>query len=119
MFVEMYVLQNLVDLVISNITLFCFCFFDMCMLLLMVYLSPWCSESDQCAGHLSCAPSEEKKSLERGVTESDWVYPWPRYQLDPVCVDQGNPWGAPPPASSSLHVLGPKRPEEGGDNGWD
>lgn len=73
-----------------------------------IHLSPGGIENGLSAGHLSCALSWERESLEREVAGCGRPCPW-NYQPNPLCGGLGRPVGAPPPASGSSDVPGPRR----------
>lgn len=75
-----------------------------------VHLSPEGIENALFAGHLSCALSEERENLERGVVGCGRPCPWKSYQPNCPSGGLGTPVGAPLPASGSLGVPGPRRP---------
>ena len=78
-----------------------------------IHLCPGCIENAQCAGHLSCALSVEMESLEREVAGCGRPFPSNSYRLNlNLSGGSGTPVGAPPPASDSSGVPGPRRPVE-------
>lgn len=62
------------------------------------------------AGHLCCALSEERGSREKQAAGCGRPCPWNSYQPNPHSGGSGRPVGAPPPASGSSDVPGPRRP---------
>lgn len=65
-----------------------------------IHLSPGCIENALYAGHLSCAPSEERESQGREVAGCGRPCPRNSYP-NPLSGGLGTPGGAPPPASGS------------------
>lgn len=74
------------------------------------HLSPEDIENALFAGHLSCALLEEMEKLEKEEAGCGRPFPWNSYQPHPLSGGLGMPVGAPPPASGSSDVLGPRRP---------
>lgn len=79
-----------------------------------IHLSPGDIENALFAGHLSCALSEERESWEMEAVGCGRLWPWNSFQLIPLFEGLGTAVGAPPPASSSSGVPGPKRPAKTG-----
>lgn len=78
-----------------------------------IHLSPGCIGNAPYAGHLSCALSEERESLEKEVAGCGRPCPWSSYQLNPnLAGGLRTPVGAPPPASGSSDAPGPRRAAE-------
>lgn len=75
-----------------------------------IHLSPGGIENCLFVGHLSCALSEERESLEREAAGCGRLCPWNSYQLNPFSGGLDTPVGAPLPASGSSGVPGPRRP---------